>query len=86
MTVADPSTHLSVPSHGSQGADDAMAGELGDSLAAIPAAKDVSTKPIAFEFVDRDLSGDEVRGVWVLLGLVVGGWVIGGAAKAKKDE
>ncbi|KAL8277235.1 hypothetical protein RQP46_010408 [Phenoliferia psychrophenolica] len=83
-TVASTSTHLSPPTHGAYGADDAMAGEVGDSSSAVPAHKDVSTKPIPFEFVERDLNAEESRGLVVLAAIVVGGWVLGGVAKGGK--
>lgn len=34
----------------------------------------------------RPLDGDEKRGVWVLLGLLTGGWIVGGIVNSKPKE
>lgn len=42
----------------------------------------------SYEFVQRDLTPEETRGVWTLVGILVGGWVLGGVLKprSRKDK
>lgn len=48
----------------------------------------IGTGPIEheqFEYVKRDLTGDEKMGVWGLVGILVAGWFAGGLAEKKKQ-
>ncbi|KAK4702523.1 hypothetical protein P7C70_g3699, partial [Phenoliferia sp. Uapishka_3] len=86
FTAASLTTHPGGgPSHGSEGADDAILGEAGDSTSSIPKSQDISTKQIPFEPVERDLTAEESMGLVGLGAILVGGYLLGGLAEKKKE-
>lgn len=80
-TVTLPSTHIGGGPSLSTGEEVVL-----DSVVPLPAKDDISEKPDEFRFEERDLSGEERRGVVVLVGILVGGWLLGGLAGPRKAK
>lgn len=63
-----------------------------DILSAVPPLIDIVASPSTRQNAGeekaetRDLRPEEKRGLWILLGLVVGGWTVGGLASGSGPE